>query len=365
METVHSIEEQPSDRDQQAMTDLVDRLAGLTNSRDRDLIDVTLVQVLQDLLQPLACGIYRPVGEAGRQSWLTRAHVRAGEPFARSDPSWVDLAELPALESEPARQEALARVAPVRGTSPTGAHRCVFPVVNEHDALGVFEIDSAEPLDAAAERIVDGVLRIYRNFQSLLDYGERDMLTGLLNRKSFDDSFMKALADVNAQSQAPQEDTRPGRRGRRPSQYYLGVIDIDHFKSVNDRFGHLIGDEVLLLLSRLMRSSFRFRDRLFRFGGEEFVALVRCPDDEGAQAVFERLRHGTESYPFPQVGRITVSVGFSQLRPLDSPASAFERADRAVYFAKGAGRNQVFNHRVLVERGDLADLSKVGGIELF
>lgn len=347
------------------MTDLVDRLAGLTNSRDRDLIDVTLVQVLQDLLQPLACGIYHPVGEAGRQFWLTRAEVRAGDPCARSDPTWIDLAELPPLESEPARQDALTRVATVRSRLPVGGHRCVFPVVSDQDVIGVFEVDSAEPLDASAERIVDAVLRIYRNFQSLLDYGERDMLTGLLNRKSFDDSFMKALAEVNARSASPPDEGGSGRRSARHSQHYLGVIDIDHFKSVNDRFGHLIGDEVLLLLSRLMRSSFRFRDLLFRFGGEEFVALVRCPDDDTAHTVFERLRHRTEAYAFPQVGRITVSVGFSQLRSLDTPAAAFERADRAVYFAKGAGRNQVRNHRTLVERGDLTDLSKEGGIELF
>ena len=351
------------------MTDLVDRLAGLTNSRDRDLIDVTLVQVLHDILRPLACGIFRPVGEAGRQAWLTRAHVRAGDPFPRSDPSWIDLAELPVLESQPARQEALARVAPVRGTSPGGAHHCVFPVVGEDEVLGVFEIESAEPMDPSSERIVDGVLRIYRNFQALLDYGERDMLTGLLNRKSFDDCFMKALADVNAQARAeaqtPLEDGRAGRRGARPCQYYLGVIDIDHFKSVNDRFGHLIGDEVLLLLSRLMRSGFRFGDRLFRFGGEEFVAMVRCPDDEAAQAAFERLRQRAEAFAFPQVERVTVSVGYSQLRLMDSPASAFERADRAVYFAKGAGRNQVCSHRLLVERGHLTEHAKVGGIELF
>jgi diguanylate cyclase (GGDEF)-like protein len=215
----------------------------------------------------------------------------------------------------------------------------------------------------AAERMVGSILRIYRNFHALLDYGERDMLTGLLNRKSFDDSFIKALADTVSEP-VPAPGTE-ARRRREASRYFLGVIDIDHFKSVNDRFGHLIGDEVLLLLARLMRGSFRYRDQLYRFGGEEFVSLVRCPDDEAAMRVFDRLRANTESYPFPQVGRITVSVGYTELRPTDSPAAAFERADRAVYFAKGNGRNQVQSHRALVERGALADAAKEGGIELF
>ena len=359
------------------MNEIVDRLAGLTNSRDRDLIDITLVQVFHDLLQPRACGIYCVVGEAGRQSWMTRAHLGAGDSFPKSDPSWIDIEHLPPLDSEPARKEALARTEPVRTAGSSGMHRCVFPVGSDHEVLGVLEIETEEPLDTPSERIVCSILRIYRNFQSLLDYGERDMLTGLRNRKSFDDSFMKALADVNAlaDSRVPAADVeststsslglQTGRRAGRTHRNYLGVIDIDHFKSVNDRFGHLIGDEVLLLLSRLMRNSFRFRDQVFRFGGEEFVALVRCPDDEAAVTAFERLRQNTESYSFPQIGRITVSVGFSELRPMDSPASAFERADRAVYFAKGNGRNQVCSHRVLVEQGNLADNSNVGGIELF
>ena len=85
--------------------------------------------------------------------------------------------------------------------------------------------------------------------------------------------------------------------------YWLGVIDVDHFKRVNDNFGHLIGDEVLLLLSRLMRTCFRFHDRLYRFGGEEFVAVIRCESEDDALQAFERLRQACEQYNFPQVGQ--------------------------------------------------------------
>jgi diguanylate cyclase (GGDEF)-like protein len=72
-------------------------------------------------------------------------------------------------------------------------------------------------------------------------------------------------------------------------RHFIGVIDIDHFKRVNDAHGHLIGDEVLLL-SRLLRASFRFYDKLYRFGGEEFVVLMRCGDVVDAVTAFERLR---------------------------------------------------------------------------
>jgi diguanylate cyclase (GGDEF)-like protein len=122
---------------------------------------------------------------------------------------------------------------------------------------------------------------------------------------------------------------------------------------------------VLLLLSRLMRASFRFHDRLYRFGGEEFVVLLRCGSDAHAMQAFERLRAATEAYPFPQVGRITVSIGFTEVRSEDSPNSAFERADKAVYWAKSHGRNQVAEHADLVKRGELTELHNAGDIELF
>jgi diguanylate cyclase (GGDEF)-like protein len=210
--------------------------------------------------------------------------------------------------------------------------------------------------------MVGSILRIYRNFQALLDYSERDTLTGLLNRKTFDESFLKATSESTALPVV----TADGRRHEATNhRHWLGLIDIDHFKSVNDNYGHLIGDEVLLLLSRLMRSSFRFHDRLYRFGGEEFVVLMRCANEQDAALALERMRGNTASYPFPQVGQITISIGFTEVLPGDTPSGAFERADKAVYFAKAHGRNQVQSHAVLVARGDLEDESKIGDVELF
>jgi len=114
-----------------------------------------------------------------------------------------------------------------------------------------------------------------------------------------------------------------------------------------------------------MRSSFRFHDRLYRFGGEEFVVLMRCASEHDAALALERMRSNTASYPFPQVGQITISIGFTEVKPGDTPSGAFERADKAVYFAKGHGRNQVQSHAELVARGDLEDESKIGDVELF
>jgi PleD family two-component response regulator len=92
---------------------------------------------------------------------------------------------------------------------------------------------------------------------------------------------------------------------------------------------------------------------------------MRCATDAGAAVAFERLRTNVEGHAFPQVGRITVSVGFTELRAGDSPSSAFDRADKAVYFAKQNGRNQVRHHAVLVADGLLTDEAHSSDIELF
>ena len=86
---------------------------------------------------------------------------------------------------------------------------------------------------------------------------------------------------------------------------------------------------------------------------------------DAAALAFERLRHNVERHLFPQVGHITVSIGFTELKAGDTPNGAFERADKAVYFAKGNGRNQLHHHADLVAAGHLADDAKIGDVELF
>jgi diguanylate cyclase (GGDEF)-like protein len=320
------------------MSRVVEHLADLTGYRDRDVLDVSLVAALRDMLHPRAVAIYRAVGEGEQRHWLTRARLHGGDSVASADPLWSEPDSLPRLEDQPDRHACLLRQ---EAFSTDGVPAMTyFPVGSEHETVGVLELQ------------IGGVLRIYCNFQGLLEYSERDTLTGLLNRKTFDESFLR----MGTARLVPAQRGEP--TGRRPlvnCEPFLGVLDIDHFKQVNDVHGHLIGDEVLLLLSRLMRGSFRFHDQLYRFGGEEFVVLMRCANDRDAQGAFERLRRNVEQYVFPQVGRITVSVGYTALRPGDTPQDAFARADKAVYWAKQNGRNRVAHHATLVTQGLLTE----------
>jgi diguanylate cyclase (GGDEF)-like protein len=343
------------------MSRVVDHLAELTGYRDRDVLDVGLAAALKDLLDPELVAIYRVVGEPGNQHWLTRARLGPGDLAPAADPIWSELQTLPPLQAHPTRAACLSQGQPILGS---GIHALsCFPLVDEQQTVGVLEVLTPEPLSAADQRLVAGMLRVYRNFQGLLDYSERDTLTGLLNRKTFDESFMRlALALPAALPAAAQGGLR---QAEAKPDTWLAVIDIDHFKRVNDQFGHLIGDEVLLLLARLMRSTFRFHDKVYRFGGEEFVALVRCSELSAAQASFERLHANVQAHAFPQVGAITVSVGFTRIRSGDTPAGAFERADQAVYFAKQNGRNRVAEYDTLVASGRLAVTRRDSDIEMF
>jgi diguanylate cyclase (GGDEF)-like protein len=148
----------------------------------------------------------------------------------------------------------------------------------------------------------------------------------------------------------------PHRRQAQPEglDHWLAVVDIDHFKRVNDNFGHLIGDEVLLLVATMMKNSFRTHDKLFRFGGEEFIVLLKPNTDDDAQRIFDRFRAGIEARDFPQVGHVTVSVGYASIRLGDQPSVILDNADNALYWAKENGRNQVASYAALMAEGKLA-----------
>jgi len=345
------------------MPELVDNLADLTALRDRDALDVALLNTINDVVQLRTAAICRIVGEKGNERWRIGVQVHAGQPACAGDSPWARLDTLSALHQFPLRLQALEtqQVQASDGAPAT----TLFPLGSTSSSSGVLELVTQAPLSASDRKLVCGVLRLYLNCGNLLDYGERDSLTELLNRKTFDGAFLKATIEQREQGGPP--DAAPERRHQtQAGTYWLAMLDIDHFKRVNDNYGHLIGDEVLLLLARLMRGHFRFHDQLYRFGGEEFVVLMRCGGESEALGVLERLRATTEKHLFPQVGRITISVGFSEIKIGDSPSGAIERADKAVYYAKEHGRNQVCSYAALIANGQLeSQAANVGDMELF
>ena len=211
--------------------------------------------------------------------------------------------------------------------------------------------------DTADLRIAQGMLKIYANYAKMLFDSERDTLTGLYNRKKLEQKLGELLTGrLNGRK----------RKNDQTTDDYLAVFDLDHFKRINDNFGHLIGDEVLLVFAGLMRNALRDVDWVFRYGGEEFVVLIKDVSSETIAAILERIRAKVQNHGFPQVGQVTVSIGYTAIADQKLPPYVFEEADKALYYAKEHGRNQVCDYRELVRSGELAPEEHLSGsIELF
>lgn len=152
-----------------------------------------------------------------------------------------------------------------------------------------------------------------------------DSLTNTYNRRKFDETIV--------------QEHRRAKRGKTP--FSLIMLDIDHFKQVNDKFGHSTGDLVLKQLCHLIRDLIRQGDLLIRWGGEEFLILLPNTLIEAAGPFAERIRVEVEREHFVNVGPITISLGVAQLREGDSTDTLLRRVDNALYRAKQEGRNRV------------------------
>ncbi|MEW5966928.1 MAG: GGDEF domain-containing protein [Pseudomonadota bacterium] len=206
-------------------------------------------------------------------------------------------------------------------------------------------------------RIARGMLNIYSNFARVLFDSERDTLTGLYNRKKLEQKLGELLAARMRGAHRQRDESTTD---------YLAVFDIDHFKRVNDTYGHLMGDEVLLIFAGLVRNTLRDVDWVFRYGGEEFVALIKGVPADTISIILERVRAKIQDHAFPQVGQVTVSIGFTAIAEQTLPPYVFEEADKALYYAKEQGRNQVCDYAALVSSGALSREEHAGGsIELF
>lgn len=357
------------------MSTLIEHILKLTDHRDRDLLELTLSKALLALIPIQRIVIVRVVSFEGEKRWLEVARLDAKGGGKVVDPMHVDFSTLPRLDDAPDRLKCLQSRATleIAWAGEEGPRINLLPLFSDsrNDDAGVIEIHSEAPLTADALLTVEQLRRIYRNMYSLLEYSDRDALTGLLNRKSLDDAFYSAvLEELDGVTGEPRlagspKGLAPERRHRVPPNYWLGSAIIDNFGLINDKHGHLLAEEVLLLVARVMNNTFRTYDRIYRFGGEHFGVLMHCPDEALVLAAFERFRVNVEKFNFPQVGQVTVSCGFTSVMADDSPSSALEKTERAVDFAQKSGHNKVCSHLGLVRRGFFGDARKVGAVDLF
>jgi diguanylate cyclase (GGDEF)-like protein len=183
-------------------------------------------------------------------------------------------------------------------------------------------------LSELRERLRRQTMALREALQRNVELAERDALTGLLNRRRATE-----MLDHHA-SQASRGGT-----------FAVALLDIDHFKRINDGHGHVAGDVVLQRFAAAAQAMLREGDLLARWGGEEFLLLLPAATADAALALARRVREGTAALtvPVPSGAALafTVSVGVAALRAGESATSVLERADAALYLAKAGGRNRV------------------------
>jgi diguanylate cyclase (GGDEF)-like protein len=164
-----------------------------------------------------------------------------------------------------------------------------------------------------------------RRFREARQLADLDALTGLHNRRYFHETLAREVA----------------RAHRYTRSLALVVFDLDDFKAINDRIGHLAGDAVLAEASERVRDVVRSADVACRVGGDEFAVILPESSVKDADLLCGRLEHAISESPVGQAGRLHLSAGVTELQPEDDAVSFFERADEALYRAKGAGKGTV------------------------
>lgn len=339
---------------------LLDSLAAFTHHRDVAALDHSLVLSLAELTSAHSVILAKHAVDGPYVECVVRCVPDSGGGY-RVQASEADEVD-PSLKL---LHRCLHRLEAQTGMV-HGMQRLVVPILRNGKAIGALQLDS-HMAPRASRPLVDGFARIYANYTALLQESELDKLTGLYNRRSLDRQLQRMLREGMAV--VPESPGRADAEQRHApveeQQVWLAILDIDHFKRINDNYGHIYGDEVILLLAQQMRACFRRADVLFRFGGEEFVILFSAAQETTVRTVLERFRQRIAEYNFPQVGNVTVSVGYARVGKHDYPASALDRADKALYYAKQNGRNCTHGYEALRESGLLERDLTSGSIDLF
>lgn len=337
----------------------------ITSHRDLDSLECSLVATIYELLPATAVSIYKLLHEQVKDGFEEAVSLtivnddKGGEKLV-----WDTLSSCLTLDKHV--EQCLLDEQAVSYRLDELHYRLLIPITTGKQPLGVIRIDSLSHLDTH-QASIEGLIKIYENYLAILNESERDKLTGLLNRRTFEKKLGRLLKSQknHLDEQAAKEKKGERRKMSLKSNAWLALIDIDHFKRVNDTYGHLFGDEVLLRLAQLMRENFRTNDLLFRFGGEEFLIILEPTPFDSALHILEKFRKTMETYEFPQLGSVTISIGFEVITAADFPETILECADKALYHAKEHGRNRIFNYSQLIADGSLKKQEIDSDIDIF
>jgi diguanylate cyclase (GGDEF)-like protein len=210
-----------------------------------------------------------------------------------------------------------------------------IPILSESKVVAVMDFFAFEALGKEDKRLIDAVSAIAIQLGSLI---KRKMMEEEIERLATIDKLTQAYNRAKFDEIIEREMERSKRHSRPLS---LLMFDIDHFKDVNDAYGHVAGDYVLKTIAEIVRKNMRKIDYFVRWGGEEFMIIASETDLETARETAERLRKIIGNYRFDKAGVVTVSFGITQLKKDDTADTFIKRTDDSLYKAKANGRNRV------------------------
>jgi len=205
-------------------------------------------------------------------------------------------------------------------------------------------VESNKNLKNTIDSTMSEVKMLSKELEVIKQSAVTDMLTGLLNRRGFDESVSQAIKNTKND----------------PGPLSIIILDIDHFKKVNDTHGHLIGDSVLKILGKLLKDNIKGKDIAARFGGEEFILVLPETPLDGAYLLAEQIRSSLSKMIFKikgtgqSIGKITISLGVALYRADESIETGIKRADEALYRAKNSGRNKTVTELDLLEKPQIS-----------
>jgi diguanylate cyclase (GGDEF)-like protein len=349
---------------------VLDKLASLTTIRDIDLFELSFLKSLTELLKIRQLSMYKLNQSRSLCRLITytvdTSHTTRKQKISESQEIQITEVEIPPQIK--LAQDWINSTNKPYISFDQKLYLVVYPIIGAKGIMGFLSLEVPQQLTDTETLVITSLLRISQNFHSLLEENQKDKLTGLLNRKTLEDNINKIQALlIKLEHLQPDEviDTEEFD-GELEDKFWLAVIDIDNFKPINDNFGHVFGDEVLLLLAHVMQKSFRSSDLLFRYGGEEFIVIIRAPHKEDAEQLLERFRCTIAAYKFPQINTVTISIGVTAINSeFAIPSNIVGRADKALYYAKEQGRNQLHFYEDLVENGHIIEKIEIGSIDLF
>jgi diguanylate cyclase (GGDEF)-like protein len=226
-------------------------------------------------------------------------------------------------------------------------------------------IDLDQNMTSVQSHMLSGMLNIFNNFHALLVDSQTDALTGLLNRKTFEKSIINFHLEPEKPSNFQSNDKRANRSDEKVENW-LVIVDVDNFKSINDKFGHVYGDEVLIHIANALKINIRNKDLVFRFGGEEFVIFLKNNTRAECEATLSRLSLAISDASMYQLDSLTVSYGVTKFDPSIFHTTLMDYADQALYYSKENGRDRYTFFEDLIKSG-LVMLDKIsfGDIDLF